>query len=348
MKFLNFYRVFFLLIFLSVTIFPYSSSAHPTQKMATFFTHVNRSCESFLTESTSENFRKVLKVLGHIVPVIPLSKTLANSDQLFFVLIESPLIGAITTPVSNVLSHLLRTGGVHLGMPFLVDTAQVYASYQSAGVVRKGVALQEGLNPKLRIILNWWYSFALYAMNTAGYALAHAQTHEQKVYAYSLVAFSALWPVFSQTMDVRVITPFLFSKFPTQSLLKKIQDPSIPLATLVDEQNAKIQELEQKLVDEQEFLQDGKAIKSNIKNQLASEKARLYWIEWFRRGTQDGDSISQSRKNLYWARKTMSSMALVAIPMTTGYFLLRWLLVGNEPDSDRLGIQKVIDLLLVP
>jgi hypothetical protein len=333
---------------------PRSIGQRVTSGIASGVSKVNAYCAALLTDYVPGYLHKPLKVAGHVVPIIPIFKTLAEADNLFYVFIESPLIGLVTTPLSGLTAELLAGHQIIFDKKFLQKNKEVYLSYQEANAIRNGVSIQRDIPENLRVWLNWWYSTAVYAWQTAGQKLAEAHTPQQKVYALSLVGYAALWPLFSQRVSQYVLTPILFSKFPKRSLLNELNSPAIKMSELTAPREAKVAELEgkiKKMTDDLAGLEgtvnpdDYKALNKDYKKAktaLGILKAELKWIRWFRKSAPDGVKVAKLRNLEYWGIKTSASMT-AAIMMVTIYFLVRWALVGEQPDDSKL-IQRIFGI----
>jgi len=315
-----------------------------------FHRGVGKFCERTLIgfkKRFPEKLQQPILGLGNVIPVRPFFKTLSSSDKSFFVFIESPLIGLLTTPASSIIANVLSQAIT--GQPwafdgrFLRDTAEVYLSYQGANVFRNGIAIDQSLTSSARSWLNWWLSASIYAATTAGDKIATAHTPAEKMHAGALVAYAMAWPLFSQRMGTMVFTPLLFSKFPKESLLTKIQNPSIPTAELVEAQQKTVAGLKEKLESAPKETHDEKIAYAKIKDDLESAEYSLKWIGFYRRTDSKStewnpESIPWStRKAEYWSIKTGASMG-TAIGMVSIYFLARWALVGKSKDDE--GIMK--------
>lgn len=268
---------------------------------------------------------------GYIVPVIPLFELLRNSDKTFFVA-ETWILGLVNTPAAVEMANLLNGHGNEFGTKFLTDTKELYISYQSANVVRTGVAIDESLSKNTRAWLNWWYSTAFYAWQTAGHKLAMATTPTEKVHAWSLVVFSGLWPIFSQRVSQYILTPLLFSKFPKESLLKKIHDPEMTSDALIAAQEATIVKAKAKIEELGVETSENQIELGKAKDELMTAEYNVKWVKWFRKGLADGQVIPKKRDLKYWSIKTGASTG-AAVVMVALYLLVRRALVGDDKDE---------------
>lgn len=230
-------------------------------------------------------------ILGYIIPVIPLLRTFKDQNRRFYVFIEQPLIGLITTPISAVFANWILKIPSQFNPEFVWSMVEVYISYQVATVIRDGVNTDPEISHLKKVILNWFYSAASYAIFTAGGKILAAHNQAELSFAYALVGFSFLWPLFSQTLSTYLWTPIFFAKFPKRKLLKLLFNPKISLKQL-------------------------KLESANSWDQI--------WINWCQKRAHNHLQI---RRVEYWFIKTGLAV-IVAILMTTVYFIARWNLVG--------------------
>lgn len=315
---------------------PAAEAPAPKGVREKFAKGMEKFCERVLVgfeKHVPKPLQKPLVVAGYIVPVIPLAKVLSNSDKTFFVLIENPLLGLINTPASVEVANLI--GGKELGLDakFLTETKELYISYNGANVVRNGVAIDNSLSQNARAWLNWWYSTAFYAWQTAGHKLAMATTPAERVHAWSLVVYSGLWPVFSQRVSQYILTPLLFSKFPKESLLKKIHDTNNTLESLVAAQQKAIAAAKAKIESLGAETAANKIEIGKAKDELMSAEYGLKWVKWYRKDIADGQAIPKARDVQYWGIKTGASMG-AAVVMVAIYLLARRAVVGDNKDED--------------
>lgn len=230
-------------------------------------------------------------ILALIFPIIPLLRSLKDRDRRFYVFIEQPLISVLVTFASLYISEELTHTAHSFNPVFIRNFLEVYLSYQLANIIRDGVNTDAQIRGRIKLLLNWYYSVLSYVIFTAVDRLARAKTEEERVFAWGIVIFSILWPIFSQTSSTYIWTPILFSKFPKRTLLIKLSDISLSLSEL--------------LKDEKDYW--------NIK-----------WIYWFRKSNTLKLKMIQ-----YWLIKTVIGV-LIGVLMTTVYYLLRWNLVGVD------------------
>ena len=290
-----------------------------------------------------EPLKKPLTFTGYVTGVIPLAKTLQNKDKIFFVLLESPVTGLITTPVSVMVAQMLTKHGVHMDMAVAKDMWEVYWTYQTGNIVRNGVSIDTSLTNGARSWLNWWFSASITALGTAGGKLAEATTLKAAEHAYSLVTYAMTWPLFSQQISQHFITPLLFSKFPKKSILDAISDSSRTTASLLEDQRILIKETESaisKLKSDPTVEKANQAELRKLEEELVSARFSERWVEWFRKDHVDGSPLSKMRTNQYWAIKTSVSMA-TAVFMVSLYYIARWELVG-ETENDDGAIKKAV------
>lgn len=303
-------------------------------------------CEVFFSRFDAhvpEPLKKPLTFVGYVSGVIPTSKMLSDPDKIFFTLIETPITGLITTPASVIVAGLLTGNGVHFDAAFLRDAWEVYWTFQVSNAIRNGVSLDTNLSLSARTWLNWWFSASINSLGTAGDRLAQATTEKAAEHAYSLIAYSMSFPLFSQQVSQRVFTPLLFSKFPKKSVLDQVKNPLKTTAHLLEAQQFIIDDAEKEIARIKENPDD-------VKNHLAEirrlEEMKLSarfskgWIEWFRKGHLDGETLAPHREAQYWAMKTGVSMS-VAVFMVTLYYIGRWELLGKDEDGDGVLKQMV-------
>lgn len=312
---------------------------------------INRNCATFLNNHVPAPIVKSLSVAGHVIPIVPLMRTLENRDTFFFTFIESPAIGLITTPASSAAANMLDGKAPFLdsSSAFYDQTAEIYQSYQGTQLVRNGIAVNKMLSPRMKLFLNWYYSTLIYGVRTAGPKFANAQGPEDVVHAATLLAFAPLWPLFSQRVG-NWWALHLFSRYPSSSLLKKIKDISVRSEELIAEQEREVAKKKQKVEDLKSILKEDsdprqvRALKKDLRKaqtELGAAESVLNWVKFFRtkKGPEgktqydDDGGNSFNKRFKYWATKTKWSM-LVAVLMTTTYFIIRWALVGRDADDD--------------
>lgn len=311
-------------------------------------------CAAILGNKLPKPVRTTVEVAGHLVPIIPIMKTMADRDRFFYVFMESPLIGAITTPVSGAVANTIHGDAPFLGdmSKFYAQTSEIYQSYQGTQLIRNGIATNPHLTSRMKLVLNWYYSALVYALRTAGPEFAKAKTPQEMQYAYSLVAFSALWPLFSQQVG-NVTAQLLFSRFLTATQLRKIRDNTIKSEDLVRETFAKVQSAQAKLNELQANSESTKKELKKAKNELAVALSQAKWTFYFRTNVDkegrfafdDNGGNASLKRARYWGTKTGYSM-IVAVAMTTLYFLLRWGSVGRSAKDDDGVIKKVFGHIL--
>lgn len=332
------------------------------------FKKMNDACERFLTnENVPSSVRKIINVAGHIIPVFPTLRSFSDPDKFNFLLVEGPVMGAVTTPAAVTLANALM-GRPLIDSLFFKHCFESFISYQGANVFRNGVNVDSRLSNNVKAWLNWWYSAAVYATVTAGPVLVKATTPNQRLFAYGLIAVHMIWPLFSQRMTTYVWTPLLFSKFPKFSLLDKIHsDPKwsadlaakekglryYPTDELINGHLDKIIELGVKAGETAEKIDaatdraERKKLAAELKKtrtELGSLQAELKWIRWFREGLGEGEKVPSGRKFQYWAQKTGVSMGAAAM-MLTLYFIQRWVLAGTSSDDEGL-LQRLFKVIL--
>lgn len=89
-----------------------------------------------------------------------------------------------------------------------------------------------------------------------------------------------------------------------------------------------LRRLKQKLKTVKDVSLEARQIRADI----ALTQANLKWVEWFRKQIRDGERAPLRRILGQWVHK-VSVSSLVAGFMITTYFLARWYLVGETPDT---------------
>jgi hypothetical protein len=277
---------------------------------------------------------------GHVLPVIPLMRSLKDKNKRFYMLVETPVMGLVNDPAGALLARTLM-GKEFLTSDTLVAMAQSYVSYQLSQIVRNGVTLEENISPRMKVLMNWWISTLVYGLVTGVPALSKAHASgdpHANIYAYSTVAFAAIWPIITQNLQTRLIIPFFFSSYPNKTLLDKIADERLSRSELVDE---KINEI---LSIKQSAAESGltKAEKAKIK----SLEKQVYWINWFRKDNYLNDKNELIRKKrAYWLRKT-GTVFVVASMMISSYHMTRWNLVGSRSQPEEWGpLTKIVKVV---
>lgn len=299
----------------------------------------SETCESFFYHFNlhiPEPVKKPLTFLGYASGLIPLTKTFQDPDKIFYVLFESPLIGFVTTPVSVIVANMLTGHGVHFDWAFVNDSWEIYWTYQVANVIRNGVSLDTSLSGNARVWLNWWFSASITALGTAGGHLAHATNQEALEHAYSLIAYSMSFPVFSQQISQRFFVPLFFSKFPKKSVLDQVKDPLKTTPELIAGQEVIIQDAEaeiKRLKADHTEASHHQGEMRRLEEMLLSARFSKKWIQWFREGYADGMHLSKKRELQYWSIKTGVTMS-VAVFMVALFYIGRWELIGKAPEDD--------------
>jgi hypothetical protein len=277
---------------------------------------------------------------GHVLPIIPLMRSLKDKDKRFYMLVETPTMGLVNDPVGALVARTLM-GKEFLTSDTLVAMAQSYVSYQLSQIVRNGVTLEENITPRMKVLMNWWISTLVYGLVTGIPALskAHASGDPRaSIYAYSTVAFAAIWPIITQNLQTRLIIPFFFSSYPNKTLLDKIADGNISRRELVNE---KIQEI---LSIRQSAGESG--LTNAEKAKIKSLEKQIYWIKWFRKDNYfNEDNELARKKQAYWLRKT-GTVFIVASMMISSYHMTRWTLVGSRPSPEEWGpLTKIVQVV---
>ncbi|MEI7441281.1 MAG: hypothetical protein WCK43_06575 [bacterium] len=277
---------------------------------------------------------------GHVLPVIPLMRSLKDKNKRFYMLVETPVMGLVNDPAGALLARTLM-GKEFLTSDTLVAMAQSYISYQLSQIVRNGVTLEENISPRMKVLMNWWISTLVYGLVTGVPALSKAHASgdpHANIYAYSTVAFAAIWPIITQNLQTRLIIPFFFSSYPNKTLLDKIADERFSRSELVDEKINEILSIRQSAAGSELT----KAEKAKIK---ALEK-QVYWINWFRKDNYLNDKSELLRKKrAYWLRKT-GTVFVVASMMISSYHMTRWNLVGSRSQPEEWGpLTKIVQVV---
>lgn len=245
-----------------------------------------------------------LRVLGIVVPVLPVLRTLKDRDKRFYALIERPLMGIpssiVGTTLARSLTALALGGAVSpLGAGYLRNIAETWCSYQLANVARNGVNIDETLSGPTKVRLNYWYSVAIYATFTAGDKLGTSDPVQLSL-GLAEVAFAALWPLLSQRVATYLVTPLMFGVFPRKALVARLSS-SYSRAELQGALPSTIPTLEARWMER--------------------------WVMIFRAGLPEGAALPRWRIVAYWSLKTCVSTSISASVITL-YFCLRFALVG--------------------
>ncbi len=297
-----------------------------------FAEEINTQEKSFLLKSA--NFA------GHVIPVIPLMRSLKDQNKRFYMLVETPVMGLVNDPLGALIARTLM-GKEFLTSDTLVAMAQSYVSYQLSQIVRNGVTLEENITPRMKVLMNWWISTLVYGLVTGIPALSKAHASgdpHASIFAYSTVAFAAIWPIITQNLQTRLIIPFFFSSYPNKTLLDKIANENISRHDLVDEKIQEILSIRQ--------LAAGSELTKAEKAKIKALEKQVYWIKWFRKGNFLNDKNELIRKKrAYWLRKT-GTVFVVASMMISSYHMTRWTLVGSRPESQEWGpLTKIVKVV---
>lgn len=281
---------------------------------------------------------------GHVLPVIPLMRSLKDQNKRFYMLVETPVMGLVNDPVGALVARTLM-GKEFFTSDTLVAMAQSYVSYQLSQIVRNGVTLEENITPRMKVLMNWWISTLVYGLVTGIPALSKAHASgdpHASIFAYSTVAFAAIWPIITQNLQTRLIIPFFFSSYPNKTLLDKISNEKVSRRELVDEKIHEILSIRKSAA--------GSELTKAEKAKVKSLEKQIYWIKWFRKDNYFHDKNELTRKKrAYWLRKT-GTVFVVASMMISSYHMTRWTLVGSRPDSQEWGpltriVQVVADYM---
>ena len=277
---------------------------------------------------------------GHVLPVIPLMRSLKDKNKRFYMLVETPVMGLVNDPAGALLARTLM-GKEFLTSDTLVAMAQSYVSYQLSQIVRNGVTLEENISPRMKVLMNWWISTLVYGLVTGVPALSKAHASgdpHANIYAYSTVAFAAIWPIITQNLQTRLIIPFFFSSYPNKTLLDKIADERLSRSELVDEKINEILSIRQSAA--------GSELTKAEKAKIKSLEKQVYWINWFRKDNYLNDKNELLRKKrAYWLRKT-GTVFVVASMMISSYHMTRWNLVGSRSQPEEWGpLTKIVQVV---
>jgi hypothetical protein len=321
--------------------FPQRAFASENQKQSQ--NQEEQSSEEFIEQVEAQEKSFLLKsanFAGHVLPVIPLMRSLKDQNKRFYMLVETPVMGLVNDPIGALIARTLM-GKEFFTSDTLVAMAQSYVSYQLSQIVRNGVTLEENITPRMKVLMNWWISTLVYGLVTGIPALSKAHASgdpHASIFAYSTVAFAAIWPIITQNLQTRLIIPFFFSSYPNKTLLDKISNENISRRELVDEKIYEILSIRQSAKGSELT----KAEKAKIK---ALEK-QMYWIKWFRKDNyfNEENELAQ-KKRLYWLRKT-GTVFVVASLMISSYHMTRWTLVGSKSDPHEWGpLTKIVQVV---
>lgn len=239
-------------------------------------------------------------IIGFVVPIVPLFRSLKDRDRRFYVFVEQPLISILVTFVSLYISEELTDIPHNLNLLFWRNFIEVYLSYQLANIIRDGVNTDLGIKQNLKVLLNWYYSVLSYVLFTAADRLAKAKNEQELVFAWGIVLFSIIWPIFSQSTSTYLWTPLLFSRFPKRTLLVKLSDISISLSEILKEEK---------------------------------DAWNIRWVKWFRLSKK-----SNTRLVYYWFIKSSIGI-VIGVIMTSIYYLSRWNLVGLDINKPKVFVK---------
>ncbi len=267
----------------------------------------------------------------YLVPVVPVWEALKDADRRSFIK-EQIKMGVVTTPVSVTLGRLI-SGSVAIGEGWVRNVLEIFFSYQTTDVVRNAVATDPRVTENVRSWLNWYYSVVVYSAFTAGDHLAKAETPAQKAFAYGLVTYAMIWPIFSQRVKQYVLVPIMFGRFPKQTLLDKITHGQVPKEQLIGELGTKLFKLESdlKILLAAEKTDQSKV--SGIQREIRSMKHDIDWVNKFREGVEDGKASPPERLKALKIKK-LSISAAIAIVMTAIYISARTWLVGETASAE--------------
>jgi hypothetical protein len=285
---------------------------------------------------------------------------LSDRDKLFLLFVEGPMMGLITDPLATALARG-ATGQQMFGPQMVTDFLQSMGAYRVSTIVRSGVTIDDkmggfvipfikkGVSPdEIKIMINWAYSFAIYATFTAGGIMESADTDDERAFAWALIAFAGLWPILTQRLQTKYFVPFLFDKFPKQSLLKKLKDPAAHKAIQMvrGEESEILKVLAQQGVEKPgEKLYDyapkagrvgeGQVYKLTQKqiNKVGHHQSNIRWINFMREGEDKGNPNLAKKRFAMWGIK-FGAYAGIAATMITAYFMVRYSTVGKTEKID--------------
>lgn len=309
--------------------------------------------------------RSVPTVLGYVVPVLPLIKTLKDNDRRNFVLIRNPGYGLINTPISVTLATVLawsvgHAAGSTAPFPSLLSSAtawnflEAWGGYNVSNLFRDAVTLDKTIPESDSYKLNIWYSFIAYVMLTAGRELARAHTSAQYTHAISLVAFALMWPFFSRWAGMK-ITKYLFEGFPKDSELNIFNAPASArtksrdqiIEAKRDSVKTTIKEIgrfESLLASARTSMSSASASLSkkniryfqkkltSLRDQKRSTEKVISRLEALRKGVSEQDAIPRGNQIKMFLNSLGFSTA-GAVFMTVIYFMSRWALVGQNSSA---------------
>lgn len=319
------------------------------KKLCAKYLTENRVDSSSDLQSQSSKTSKYFRLLNFYSP---LKAVWLNKDKRFFTFIESPLLGVLSQLPGVELARWL--GGDTA--PFLYTFKDSYLSYQLTNLFRNGINLRKDISDRTAVFVNWYYTVLSYSAITAGPTLVSANTDQESIYAWSLVTFSALWPIVTQTLARRIFIPLLFSRFLRKSQLEMIFDTNVPTKSILLDLTNQQKLIESHLspesadlslvLDTQALLTeagfsgavDGSNLSEKFLNEeLTNVKSAIKWTHFFRKDLKPGEKVPLVRKKLYWGAKTAMT-TVIATTMIASYFLMRWQLVGEGPYDPEPGI----------
>lgn len=267
-------------------------------------------------------------IAGHIIPVTPLLRSLANKDKRFYMLVETPAVGLLTDPVGMAIYNKLT--GTAFSIP---DLIQNYFAYQGSQIVRNGVTLENNISDRKKVFLNWWITVLFYGAFNGIPQIMHAihtNNPDAMTFALSTVSFAALWPIITQNINTRFIVPMFFNGYPNKTLLGKIYDvEKYSRQDLVNELEVAIHAIEDKAL--------GRELTSSEKRSIKHLQKNIEYVNWFRLEKANGEAPNMKvKKRMYWLKKT-GMVFIIATIMISAYHSTRLYVRGANADPTQWG-----------
>lgn len=306
-------------ILLFISLFWIEPSRAENQCLNLFFNNLNISSDSSI-EHDELSFNEKMKLF---LIYKPLKDSWLDKDKRFFTFFESPLRG-LADGIPGIILARWISGLDVFDSSILMNYKDTYLSYQTTNLFRNGINLNKKISDRLALLLSWYYSAISYSIITAGPTFLLATTSLEYTHAWSLVTYSVLWPLFSQSASRKFFVPFLFSRYPRSSELKEIGDRSVKTKTLLSNIDKEILNFELELKKEKL-----KKIKiSYLKSELFHLNHVKKWIIFFRKDLADGAGIPKKRFAKMAAQKQRDSLVITTFMVAT-YLVLRNYLIGD-------------------
>lgn len=276
---------------------------------------------------------------SYLNPVVAIRETLKNQDKFHYVFVRSPLEGLLTNAFGVTLAMYLG-GASFTPMDFISNYKTTYLGYQITNILRNSINLNRNISDRFAVFLNWYYSTISYGLISAGPLFATADTKSKLIFATSTAVYAGIWPIISQTISRKLITPVLYEGFFKKSDVTRIKENKNSKKILGDF-NEKLSELRAEL----ESIDLDVAQKTeNTKLQTEHLKMEIRYIEQSIRWTHflyPNGKFSKGRFNQYTAAK-LGATTLIASAMITMYFLLSWQLVGHGFENANGIIHQIV------